>query len=137
MLELLILIFDRCFQPVLRIKIHHDTALIEAVVAVGEIGFHYEREVFFICLRLQNGSVIVAEMIVRSLPQVCMRLGHDLNAFIADIRAFRRSCPFHILGHCCSSVKIQSCFLYLIVGICLILPPIFTRSRQNTISDVL
>ena len=69
MLELLIFILDRAFEPVFRIQIHDDAALIKAVSALGKIGFYDEREKLFLRFHLKHRCVIVAEMIIGPLPE--------------------------------------------------------------------
>ena len=68
MLKLVIFIFDRCFQPIFRIKIHNNSALVETVAAFGKIRFHDKRKEFFIGFRLKYRCIVVAEMIISSLP---------------------------------------------------------------------
>gem|GEM_PF-6905923 len=41
-LELLIFIFHRSFEPVLRIEIHHNAALVKSLVALSKVSFHNE-----------------------------------------------------------------------------------------------
>ena len=52
MLKLLILIFHRSLEPVLGVKVHHNTALIKAVVTVSEIGLYDKREIIIIGFNL-------------------------------------------------------------------------------------
>lgn len=68
MLEGLIFILDRTLQPIITVKVHHDTALIEAVVTFGKIGLHDETEILLSCLHLQHRSVVVSEMVICPLP---------------------------------------------------------------------
>ena len=42
-----ILILHGTFQPVFGIQVHHNAALVEAMMALGEIRFHNEREILF------------------------------------------------------------------------------------------
>lgn len=68
MLELIVLILYRCFQPILAVKIHHHTALVKACMATTKIGSYHEREKLLFCLHLKDRGVIVAEMVVSALP---------------------------------------------------------------------
>ena len=67
-LELLVLEFHRTFEPIVTIQVHHYTALVEALVALREIRLHHEAEELLPGLHLQNGGVIVPEMIIGPLP---------------------------------------------------------------------
>ena len=100
MLKLLILIFHRSLEPVLRVKVHNDAALIEAVVAVSEIGLYDKREVFIIGFHLENRSIIIAEMIIGPLPEIGMRLSHYLDKIIIYAILLRFSGPFQFIYHC-------------------------------------
>lgn len=99
MIELLILVLDRAFQPVLAIQLHHHSALVEAMVTVGEIGFHQEREEFFGACDLQDRCIVIAEMIVGPLPKVGMRGRGDFDLVIGDCEIFRlaSSGPFFFI----------------------------------------
>lgn len=70
MLKILVFVFNRAFDPVLAVKIHHNTALIKSVLAF-KFCFHNEREVFLICFHLQHRGIVISEVVVCSLPQVC------------------------------------------------------------------
>jgi hypothetical protein len=97
MLELLVLILDRTFQPVLAVKIHNDPALVEPVVAPGEIRFDRKIEELFISPGLQNRRIVVSEMIIRPLPQVCMRLSSDPYLTAAYLIIARHPGPFKVI----------------------------------------
>jgi len=77
MLELIVLEFNRTFQPVLAVKIHHDTALVKALMTLGKIGLHDETEILFTRLHLEYRCIVITEMIIRSLPEISMRCGGD------------------------------------------------------------
>ena len=80
MLKAFVFIFHGSFQPVFGIQIHDDAALIEPVVAFGEIRLYDEREELLLCFHLQDRSIVIAEMVIGSLPQIGMRHGGNLNA---------------------------------------------------------
>ena len=84
MLELLVFVLHRAFEPVFAVQVHDDTALVKTVVSAGEIGLDYEGEEFFLCLHLENGGVVVAEMVVCPLPKVGARLSGDLNFLVPN-----------------------------------------------------
>lgn len=98
-LEFLILVLDGAFQPVLTVQIHHHSALVEAMMAVGEIGFHQEREELLGACDLQDRSVVIAEMVVGPLPEVGMRGCGDLDFVIGNREIFRlaSSGPFFFI----------------------------------------
>jgi len=105
MLEALIFVFDRALEPVFAVQIHHDAALVETVLAF-EGGLHGEGEVWFVRFRLQHGRVVVAEVIIRPLPQVGVRLGDDFDAVFRNGKALRLAGPdkrIHIKLHVESS----------------------------------
>ena len=68
MLEGFIFIFDRAFQPVLRIEIQNDTALIKTMVAVRKVRFHHKRKELFFCLHLKYRRIVIAKVVIGSLP---------------------------------------------------------------------
>ena len=70
MLELMVFEFHGSLEPVLAVQVHHDAALVEALVALGEIGFHDKTEVLLLRLDLEYRGVVIAEMIVCPLPEV-------------------------------------------------------------------
>ena len=93
MLEFLIFVFDRSFQPVLTVQIHHNPTLIKSVPAL-KFSFHRKGKEFFIRLHLQNGCIVIPEMIICPLPQICVGIRYDFNAAVR-YRVIRRfSCPF-------------------------------------------
>ena len=69
-LERFVLIFHGAFEPVLAVEIHNDAALVEAVVALGEVGLDDEAEEWLACGHLQHGGIVVLEMVVSALPEV-------------------------------------------------------------------
>ena len=93
MLELLVFIFYRTFQPVVTVKIHDDAALVETVMALGKVCLHDEAEILLSRLHLQHRSIIIAEMIIRSLPEVrvwCSRNGKSISV---DAETLWLACP--------------------------------------------
>ena len=72
-LEFLVLEFHGTLEPIVAVQVHDDAALVKALVALGEIGFHDEAEVLFLRLDLEDRGVVVAEMIVGPLPEVRVR----------------------------------------------------------------
>ena len=92
-LELFIFVFDGAFHPVFAIQIHDNPALVKTMMAVRELGLYDEAEILLLCLHLQNRSVIIAEMIIRSLPQISVRLCGDLNSVLLDFVRFWFSDP--------------------------------------------
>ena len=78
-LELLVLVFDGTFEPVLAIEVHHNTALVEAVMALRKIGLDNKREETLVRLHLQDRRIVITEMVIRPLPEIRVRFGGDGN----------------------------------------------------------
>lgn len=68
MLKLAVFELHRCFKPVVAIEVHYHTALVKACMAATKVGSHHKRKKLFICLHLEDGSIIVTEMVVGALP---------------------------------------------------------------------
>jgi len=94
-LKLLILVFNGAFKPILTVEIHDYAALVETVMALGEICLHDEAEILLSCLHLQHRSIVVAEMIICPLPEVCMRGRSDGEGISHDAEALRLARPLH------------------------------------------
>ena len=124
MLELLVLVFHRAFHPVLAIEIHHDAALVKAMMALCEVGLYNKTKELLTGLHLQDGCVVVLEVIVGALPKVGVRSCGDNNriAFYFEsswlTRPFERievnlatvsKSSLHIVG------EIHNCFLLFFV----------------------
>ena len=95
-LEFLVLIFDRALQPVVAVEVHHDTALVEPVMALGEVGLDHETEEFLPGLHLEDRSIVVAEMIVGPLPKVGMGSRCDNQRVAAHRARGRLACPLEV-----------------------------------------
>ena len=93
MLEGFILVLDGAFQPVFGIQIHHNAALVETVMALGEIRFHDKGEELLVRLHLKDRRIVVAEMVIGALPEVGMRGGRDFDAIRPDQEVGGLSCP--------------------------------------------
>ncbi len=93
MLEAVILIFNGALQPVLGIQIHHDAALVKALVAVLEIGLYDEGKVCLFCLHLQYRRIVIPKMIIGPLPEIRMGHGRDGNLVFTDLKLFRLADP--------------------------------------------
>ena len=96
MLKVFIFIFHGAFQPILRIKVQNNAALVEALLAL-KLGFNRKGEEFLIRFHLKKGSVIVSEMIIRPLPQISIRPRDNLNTAVGDGVRKRLSRPLKIL----------------------------------------
>ena len=46
---------------------------------------------------MQQRRVIVAEMVIGSLPEISMWFGHNLNSLLRDRAGFRLPCPFQVV----------------------------------------
>ena len=97
-LEGLRLVLCRRLDPAFRAEIDGDAALVEAPLAV-ELRLDGKGKKLFTRRKLQDGRAVVAEMVVGALPQVCVRLGHDLDRVRADpiLRGFARPLPLHFV----------------------------------------
>ena len=92
-LKTLMFVLNGTFQPVLGVQIHHHAALVKAVGAFGKFGFHHKGEEGLVRSHLQHRGVVVAEVVVGSLPQIGVGQGDDLNAVLGDHSVFRGSGP--------------------------------------------
>ena len=96
MLKFFGFVLDRCLQPVFAVKIHHDAALVKPMVAV-KLRLHHEGKILLLRFHLQHGCIIIAEMIIGPLPQICIGCSDNLN-FIGRNRTGRRfSHPFQFV----------------------------------------
>ena len=68
MLKKLVFILDGSLQPVFAVQVQHDAALIKAVLAFGKFGFYRKGKKLFFCGHLQDGRIVIAEMIIGPLP---------------------------------------------------------------------
>ena len=96
-LEFFILIFHRGLQPIVAVKIHYDTALVESPVALAEVGLYHETEVLFIGLHLEYRCVVVAEMVIGTLPQVGMGSSRYRQTVPRNGICHRLPCPLHLV----------------------------------------
>jgi len=93
MLERLVLELDGALEPVFAVQVHHDAALVKAMVALREIRLDHEAEVFLPGLHLQHRCIVVPEMVVSPLPEVGMRGGGDGNGVALDLTGCRLPGP--------------------------------------------
>ena len=97
MLELLILELHRTLEPVIAIQIHHDAALVEALMTLREVRLHHKAEELLPGPHLQNRRVVVPEMVVRTLPKVRMRSCSDGDDAVLDLEVGRFSGPLELV----------------------------------------
>ena len=97
MLELLVFVLYRRFEPVLAIQIHHNTALVEPMMTLREVGLDDKREEPLVRLHLQNRRIVIPEVVVRPLPEIGMRFSGDGNhtVFLFYSRGLTR--PLHLI----------------------------------------
>ena len=86
-LEAVVLVLHGRFQPVLAVKIHDDAALVEAMMTLGEVRLYDEAKVLLPGAHLQDRRVVVAEMVVRALPEVGARSGFYRDRAVLDGKA--------------------------------------------------
>ena len=96
-LEILVFIFNGAFDPVFTVQVQYYAALIETVMAPGKISPDDKGKEFLVCGHLEHRGIVIAEMIVGPLPQICVGLCHDLDSVRSDRAAFRLSCPFQVI----------------------------------------
>ena len=94
-LELLVLIFDRGFKPVFAVDVQRDAALVKALLAFKPRP-HGKGEKLLRRAHLQDGRAVVAEVVIRPLPQIGVRRRHDLDLVLADGIVLRRARPAHL-----------------------------------------
>ena len=93
MLELVVFLFHRAFQPVLAIKIHHDAALVKALVALCEVGLYHKAEKLLTRLHLKDRGVVILKVVVCPLPQVSMRRSGDDDGVTLHFISLWLPCP--------------------------------------------
>ena len=92
-----IFVLNRGFQPVFRVKIHDYTALVKTAAALREIRFYDKGEKALLRFKLEHGCIVIAEMVVCSLPKVGMRKRRYLDT-VGTYTVFTGfSCPLHLL----------------------------------------
>lgn len=62
--------------------------MIEALLAF-EFGLYGEGKELFLGFDLQNGGVIVSEVIIGALPKICVRIRDYFDFFVGNAIAFR------------------------------------------------
>ena len=95
-LKLLVFVFDRALQPVFAVQIHNHAALIETLLAF-KLRFHNKGEELLVRLHLEHRRVVVAEVVIGSLPLVGVGLGADLHLVIGHSKALRLSCLLEVI----------------------------------------
>ena len=95
MLEMFVLVFDGGFQPVFAVDVQSDAALVKAPFAL-KLRLDGKGKKFFCGTHLQDGSTVIAEVVVGPLPQVGVRCRHDLDLVFAYGKNFRRARPLHL-----------------------------------------
>ena len=93
MLQLRIFVFNRGFEPVFAVQIDDDAALVEAMLTFRKIRFHRKAEIRLGCFHLKDGGIVIAEMVVCALPQVCVRRCDDVHAVFVHGEGFRIARP--------------------------------------------
>ena len=105
MLKAFVFVFDRRFEPVLTVQVHDHAALVKPVFAV-EFRAHDEGKIALVGGHLQHGCVIVAEVVIGTLPQVGMGFGGDADGIIVYFPVQRLARPAQ-----CVMVKLHGAFL--------------------------
>lgn len=84
MLKVLIFVFNRTFQLVFTVQIQHDTALVKTVMAFRKLCFYQKGKECFFRIHLQYGSIVIAKMVIGSLPQIGVRFRDDFDSILCD-----------------------------------------------------
>ena len=123
MLELVVLVFNRSLQPVLTVQIHHDAALVEALMALCEVGLDHEAEELLTRLHLQYRCIVVLEMVVGALPQVGVGCRRDDKRVAFNLKTARFPCPLKAvqvdtatIGQCQLNI-VGKCFARLLLSL--------------------
>lgn len=83
------------------LTIHHNAALVKAALAF-KLGFYGEGEKLLVGGHLQHGSIVVSEMIIRALLEICVGFGGDFDSFIRDRKICGLTRPFQ-----CIDIKVH------------------------------
>ena len=83
-LEFLVLEFHGTFEPIVAVQVHDNAALVEALMALGEIGLDDKTEILLLCLHLEYRRIVIPEMIVGPLPKIGVRSRGDGKGISAD-----------------------------------------------------
>ena len=94
MLEGIILEFDGALQPVLAVKIHDYAALIKTLVALCKVGLYDKTEKLLPGTYLQDRCIVIPEMVICPLPEVCVRRRFDTECVVAEFKGIRLPCPY-------------------------------------------
>ena len=91
------------------------------MMAFCEVRFYNKTEKFLLCLHLEDGCVVVAEMIIRALPKVSARQGAHFDGIAFYDATFRLTRSLEI-------IDIQYHSLLMLFNIRLIVVFFFTRT---------
>ena len=97
MLIIVVLIFHRRLEPVLRVLIQRYAALVKAALTAWKISLYRKREKLVFTAQQKKRSVIVAKVIVCPLPKIRVRLGRDQDLIVWYPVFFRLSYPFELI----------------------------------------
>ena len=89
----LIFIFNRTLQPVFTVQIQHNPTLVKAVMAFRKFRFYHKGKKRFFRFHLQYGSIIVAEMVIGSLPKIRVGFRDNFDSILCDHTTLWFSCP--------------------------------------------
>ena len=109
-LKRLIFILHGALQPVIRIQIHHDSALVEPVMALRKIRLHNEREELLLRLHLERRRIVISEMIISPLPQIRMGFCRDLDPVRQNSVLPGFPCPLQFVCHHNLSLRFRCAF---------------------------
>lgn len=123
----IVCIFDGRFQPVFAVEIDDDAALVKAVLAFKPCP-HGKRKKFFVAFKLKNRRIVIAEVIICSLPKVGERLCENGDAVVCE-RAARRF-PFPCES---SEIRFHDGFPPIGSGFCPLPRKLFAEQGAHTL----
>lgn len=81
-LEVIIFIFYRTFEPILRILIKDNSTLVKSSMTTRKIRLHSKGKIVLLRFHLQDRSIVIHKMVIGLLPQIRLGVGGNGNFFI-------------------------------------------------------
>ena len=78
-------------------EIHHNAALVKAMMAFGKISLYNKTEIFLFRLHLQHRRIVISKMVIGPLPQIRMRLCCNLDLVVLYTKLFRFPRPLEFI----------------------------------------
>ena len=93
-LDPVVLVLDGRLEPVVAVQVHDDAALVKADPGIKLRPYHEGKELL-LSTQLQDGGIVVPEVIIGPLPQVGAGFGHHGDSVFPQFVLLRRSGPLH------------------------------------------